>query len=197
MCSFLTCVLLSLQPIVPCVFLLICCGGALKFTPPPQNLYKASELHLLYSILRRSGLFLILAKDYSIYYMIICSWYIYRYPMPMPPVQPNVDRSGGRLPISQISAEAPACVQNAMMTKDKKPFTYTPGGIDLSQIKSPRMAKRLALNASSEGVKPKQSPLAHQASVCIYSTICASRSCIKSICLHCFICTHTKHTGQT
>lgn len=39
-------------------------------------------------------------------------------------------------------ADAPACVQNAMMTKDKKPFTYTPGGIDLSQIKSPRMAKR-------------------------------------------------------
>lgn len=39
-------------------------------------------------------------------------------------------------------SEAPACVQNAMMTKDKKPFTYTPGGIDLSQIKSPRMAKR-------------------------------------------------------
>ncbi|XP_030377284.1 trithorax group protein osa isoform X2 [Scaptodrosophila lebanonensis] len=47
--------------------------------------------------------------------------------------------------------EAPACVQNAMMTKDKKPFTYTPGGIDLSQIKSERMAKRLARNAQAEG----------------------------------------------
>ncbi|XP_044571979.1 protein piccolo isoform X5 [Drosophila ananassae] len=47
--------------------------------------------------------------------------------------------------------EAPACVQNAMMTKDKKPFTYTPGGIDLSQIRSERMAKRLARNAQSEG----------------------------------------------
>jgi hypothetical protein len=43
---------------------------------------------------------------------------------------------------TQISSGPPACVQNAMMTKDKKPFTYTPGGIDLSQIKSPRMAKR-------------------------------------------------------
>lgn len=49
-----------------------------------------------------------------------------------------------------------------MMTKDKKPFTYTPGGIDLSQIKSPRMAKRVQKNAMSEGVSgpPKVSPLA-------------------------------------
>ncbi|XP_067621323.1 uncharacterized protein [Eurosta solidaginis] len=47
--------------------------------------------------------------------------------------------------------EAPACVQNAMGTKDKKPFTYTPGGLDLSQIKSERMAKRLARNAQAEG----------------------------------------------
>lgn len=49
-----------------------------------------------------------------------------------------------------------------MMTKDKKPFTYTPGGIDLSQIKSPRMAKRIARNAQYEGVTgtPKPSPLA-------------------------------------
>lgn len=59
-------------------------------------------------------------------------------------------------------SEAPACVQNAMMTKDKKPFTYTPGGIDLSQIKSPRMAKRISMNANSPGVTntPKISPLA-------------------------------------
>lgn len=49
-----------------------------------------------------------------------------------------------------------------MMTKDKKPFTYTPGGIDLSQIKSPRMARRIERNAMSEGVSntPKPSPLA-------------------------------------
>lgn len=57
---------------------------------------------------------------------------------------------------------APSCVQNAMMTKDKKPFTYTPGGIDLSQIKSPRMAKRIARNAQNEGVtgQSRPSPLA-------------------------------------
>lgn len=61
-----------------------------------------------------------------------------------------------------MPAEAPACVQNAMMTKDKKPFTYTPGGIDLSQIKSPRMARRIERNANSEGVSntPRPSPLA-------------------------------------
>lgn len=59
-------------------------------------------------------------------------------PPPPPPL-------AGNLPGKRIQTqlpEAPACVQNAMMTKDKKPFTYTPGGIDLSQIKSPRMAKR-------------------------------------------------------
>lgn len=50
----------------------------------------------------------------------------------------------------QSTYEAPACVQNAM-NRDKKPFTYTPGGIDLSQIKSERMAKRLARNACIEG----------------------------------------------
>ena len=64
------------------------------------------------------------------------SIFIYSVPPP-PPIPGNVPAQ--RLQ-TQIS-EAPACVQNAMMTKDKKPFTYTPGGIDLSQIKSPRMAK--------------------------------------------------------
>ncbi|CAO1307363.1 unnamed protein product [Diamesa serratosioi] len=79
-------------------------------------------------------------------------------PPPPPPMSGNVP---ARRLQTQIP-EAPACVQNAMMTKDKKPFTYTPGGIDLSQIKSPRMAKRVAMNANSEGVssKPKVSPLA-------------------------------------
>ncbi|KAM7352000.1 uncharacterized protein ACRADG_004679 isoform 2-T2 [Cochliomyia hominivorax] len=63
--------------------------------------------------------------------------------------------SGQRMPAQQ-TYEAPACVQNAMMTKDKKPFTYTPGGIDLSQIKSERMAKRLARNAQAEGATGQQ-----------------------------------------
>lgn len=74
----------------------------------------------------------------------IINWKIFIsfiYSVPPPPPIPI-----GHVPVqrlqSQISREAPACVQNAMMTKDKKPFTYTPGGIDLSQIKSPRMAKR-------------------------------------------------------
>ncbi|XP_026485274.2 uncharacterized protein LOC113392881 isoform X1 [Vanessa tameamea] len=46
--------------------------------------------------------------------------------------------------------EPPACIQNAMMTKDKKPFTYTPGGLDLSQIKTPSMARRMARQRSQE-----------------------------------------------
>ncbi|XP_060805924.1 uncharacterized protein LOC106131603 isoform X2 [Amyelois transitella] len=48
------------------------------------------------------------------------------------------------------TAEPPACIQNAMMTKDKKPFTYTPGGLDLSQIKTPSMARRMARQRSLE-----------------------------------------------
>nr|CAI5839941.1 unnamed protein product [Callosobruchus analis] len=48
--------------------------------------------------------------------------------------------------------EPPTCVQNAMMTKDKKPFTYTPGGIDLSEVRSPRMARRIERNANLGGV---------------------------------------------
>ncbi|KAI8437519.1 hypothetical protein MSG28_011826 [Choristoneura fumiferana] len=48
------------------------------------------------------------------------------------------------------SNEPPACIQNAMMTKDKKPFTYTPGGLDLSQIRTPSMARRLARQRSQE-----------------------------------------------
>ncbi|XP_055914797.1 uncharacterized protein LOC129948013 [Eupeodes corollae] len=79
-----------------------------------------------------------------------------------PPAPPPL--SAGSIPSQRLStqipqynvAEAPACVQNAMMTKDKKPFTYTPGGIDLSQIKSQRMAKRLARNAQSEGATGQQ-----------------------------------------
>lgn len=78
---------------------------------------------------------------------------------PPPPMSGNIPSR--RLP-TQTPTEAPACVQNAMMTKDKKPFTYTPGGIDLSQIKSPRMAKRISRNANMEGCsgQPKMSPLA-------------------------------------
>lgn len=52
--------------------------------------------------------------------------------------------------------EPPACIQNAMMTKDKKPFTYTPGGLDLSQIRTPSMARRLARQKSWEDHEQQQ-----------------------------------------
>lgn len=80
---------------------------------------------------------------------------------PPPPPIMNGSLPSRRLQ-TQPQHEMPSCVQNAMMTKDKKPFTYTPGGIDLSQIKSPRMAQRISRNANMEGVtnQPKPSPLA-------------------------------------
>ncbi|KAF5283518.1 hypothetical protein FQA39_LY17333 [Lamprigera yunnana] len=62
----------------------------------------------------------------------------------------RVHRIGANIDIYR--REPPPCIQNAMLTKDKKPFTYTPGGIDLSEIRSPRMARRLERNALNEGV---------------------------------------------
>lgn len=49
-----------------------------------------------------------------------------------------------------------------MMTKDKKPFTYTPGGIDLSEVRSPRMARRIERNANLGGVEQVPRPQASQ-----------------------------------
>ncbi|XP_063915532.1 uncharacterized protein LOC135131633 isoform X1 [Zophobas morio] len=58
--------------------------------------------------------------------------------------------------------DPPPCVQNAMMKQDKKPFTYTPGGIDLSEIKSPRMARRIERNANYTGAPEGPRPVAQQ-----------------------------------
>uniref|UniRef100_A0A1I8Q5P7 Uncharacterized protein n=1 Tax=Stomoxys calcitrans TaxID=35570 RepID=A0A1I8Q5P7_STOCA len=87
--------------------------------------------------------------------------------------------SGQRMP-PQSTYEAPACVQNAM-NRDKKPFTYTPGGIDLSQIKSERMAKRLARNACAEGAagksqqnRPVVTPISPGSPGCAAATIGAA-----------------------
>ncbi|KAF0300433.1 hypothetical protein FJT64_027061 [Amphibalanus amphitrite] len=60
---------------------------------------------------------------------------------------------GPRAPVQRAPGEPPAVIQTAMATKDKKPFTYLPGGIDLSEIKSPRMQKRIMMNARSDGVQ--------------------------------------------
>nr|XP_018902649.1 PREDICTED: uncharacterized protein LOC109034133 isoform X2 [Bemisia tabaci] len=68
-------------------------------------------------------------------------------PPPPPPL------TAGTIPAVRLKSEIPergkeppAAIQNAMMTKDKKPFTYTPGGLDLSEIRSPRMARRITRN---------------------------------------------------
>lgn len=91
-------------------------------------------------------------------------------PPPPPPPPPPMS---GQLPSMRINTtentaakkaqtvnnnlyEPPAAIQNAMLTKDKKPFTYTPGmggKLDLSQIRSPRMARRVAKNANDEGIE--------------------------------------------
>ena len=43
----------------------------------------------------------------------------------------------------QDLSQVPSALATSM-TKDKKPFTYLPGGLDFSEIRSPSMAKRLA-----------------------------------------------------
>ncbi|XP_076686288.1 uncharacterized protein LOC143378456 isoform X2 [Andrena cerasifolii] len=99
---------------------------------------------------------------------------------PAPPPPPPPPPAPGQVPAMRINTaeaptmrrpqiasndayEPPAAIQNAMLTKDKKPFTYTPGmggKLDLSQIRSPRMARRVAKNANDEGIEgPPKSAL--------------------------------------
>lgn len=61
------------------------------------------------------------------------------------------------VPQSNESRPIPSTIQNAMATKDKKPFTYLPGGLDLSEIRSPRMQRRLERNAQTPP-SPEQVP---------------------------------------
>uniref|UniRef100_A0A0C9QD24 Uncharacterized protein n=1 Tax=Fopius arisanus TaxID=64838 RepID=A0A0C9QD24_9HYME len=88
----------------------------------------------------------------------------------MPAMRINTETPALRRPMPSANDpyEPPAAIQNAMMTKDKKPFTYTPGmggKLDLSQIRSPRMARRVAKNANDEGIEgPPKSPLAAEQS---------------------------------
>lgn len=46
------------------------------------------------------------------------------------------------------------------MKKDKKPFTYLPGGIDLSEIRSPKMQRRIMAN--QQHAPPPPSVMGHQ-----------------------------------
>ncbi|VVC36787.1 Hypothetical protein CINCED_3A011544 [Cinara cedri] len=81
---------------------------------------------------------------------------------PPPPPPPPMLHSG-HIPAIRIKTEMnevreiPSTIQNAMATKDKKPFTYLPGGLDLSEIRSPRMQRRLERNAQTPP-SPEQVP---------------------------------------
>lgn len=64
--------------------------------------------------------------------------------------------------IPERGLEPPPAIQNAMLTKDKKPFTYTPGGIDLSEIRSPKMQRRINRNACAEEMTGRPAPTTNQ-----------------------------------
>lgn len=42
------------------------------------------------------------------------------------------------------------------MGREKKPFTYLPGGIDFSELKSPKMQKRINKHLQGSGQSPDQ-----------------------------------------
>lgn len=70
----------------------------------------------------------------------------------------------------------PSAIHSAM-SRERKPFTYTPGGLDLSEIKSERMAKRLMRNAMNQGVpelppQALQSPATPSASIAVPNFNC-------------------------
>lgn len=55
--------------------------------------------------------------------------------------------------------QVPSAIAGSM-GKEKKPFTYLPGGLDFSEIRSPKMAKRLAkhqANIAKVGMKARSS----------------------------------------
>lgn len=86
--------------------------------------------------------------------------------------------------------EIPSSIQNAMATKDKKPFTYLPGGLDLSEIRSPRMQRRLERNAqtppSPEQVpqkSPDYQPSQQSKPTFEQKPVCNVRSAAERVCL--------------
>ncbi|XP_060835966.1 uncharacterized protein LOC132918615 isoform X3 [Rhopalosiphum padi] len=114
---------------------------------------------------------------------------------PPPPPPPPMLHSG-HIPAIRIKTELnepreiPSTIQNAMATKDKKPFTYLPGGLDLSEIRSPRMQRRLERNAqtppSPEQVPQKSPDYQQQQEVNLnveQKPVCNVRSAAERVCL--------------
>ncbi|XP_025193742.1 uncharacterized protein LOC112593533 isoform X3 [Melanaphis sacchari] len=114
---------------------------------------------------------------------------------PPPPPPPPMLHSG-HIPAIRIKTELnepreiPSTIQNAMATKDKKPFTYLPGGLDLSEIRSPRMQRRLERNAqtppSPEQVPQKSPDYQQQQEVkpnFEQKPVCNVRSAAERVCL--------------
>ncbi|XP_050056020.1 uncharacterized protein LOC114125536 isoform X6 [Aphis gossypii] len=114
---------------------------------------------------------------------------------PPPPPPPPMLHSG-HIPAIRIKTELsepreiPSTIQNAMATKDKKPFTYLPGGLDLSEIRSPRMQRRLERNAqtppSPEQVPQKSPDYQQQQEVkpnFEHKPVCNVRSASERVCL--------------
>ncbi|CAN8020568.1 unnamed protein product, partial [Ixodes persulcatus] len=70
-------------------------------------------------------------------------------PPPPPPPPPPPGAGGPTWREKQLAAQGPQDFSNlppqlhGTLGKDKKPFTYTPGGLDLSEIKSPRIQRRI------------------------------------------------------
>ena len=52
--------------------------------------------------------------------------------------------------MSTVPGAVPTCLVSAMGKQGRdKPFTYCPGGVDFSELKSPKMAKRIATHQAN------------------------------------------------
>ncbi|CAG0902704.1 unnamed protein product [Cyprideis torosa] len=81
---------------------------------------------------------------------------------PPPPPPPPPPGSAGKIAPTklptEIQTEIPGVIQVAMATKDKKPFSYTPSGIDLAAIRSQRMRQRVQRNLQENEMLNATSP---------------------------------------
>ena len=57
--------------------------------------------------------------------------------------------------LDKMNGSVPGALANSM-GREKKPFTYLPGGIDFSELKSPKMQKRINKHLEGSGQSADQ-----------------------------------------
>ena len=60
-----------------------------------------------------------------------------------------------------MNGNVPAALTSSM-GMEKKPFTYLPGGFDFSELKSPKMQKRIHKHLQGSGQSPEQTVMTYE-----------------------------------